>query len=140
MTAAIVVPDEASVLPSDGSGVTVYDAGFPIPPALFHGTDEAYLSASTPNPFVEWTDLDYEIGGDTGLVDRNAYVLGGITNYSDAHDFRGDHVILEPRDANGAYGDASGDDYATSYALGIAAQGYPDISREESWDSLSAGI
>lgn len=139
---SVVVPDEASTLPpvDTESGNTVYDVWSPIPPAFLHNTDEAYLSTSTPDAFVQWSELDYEIGGAPGLVDRNAYVLGGITNYSDAHDFRGDHVILTPRDAGGSYGDASGDDYSNAYALGVAAQGYPDVSREESWDYLSAGI
>jgi hypothetical protein len=135
-----VVLDEASVMPSDGSGVTVYDRGFPIPPAFFHATDESYISPAAPSEFVQWTDLDYEIGGAEGLVDRNAYVLGGIDNYSDMHDFRGDHVILTPRDAGGANGDVGGDDYAEQYAQGVAAQGYPDVTREQSWNEVSAAF
>lgn len=142
MTAALVL-DEASAAAhanEPASGNTAYSAWFPIPPALFHATDEAHLSSLTPDAYVHWDELDYLVCGQTGAVDRNAYVLGGITNYSDAHDFRGDHAII-PQRVSGAYGDVgSSGDYSTSYAQGVAAQGYPDVSREASWDSLSAGF
>ena len=135
------VHDEASALPSSGSGITIYDDHFPIGQASFHQTDEAYASWSDPSNVVRIVDIDWEYGGETGLVDRNAYVFGGIANYTDAHDFRGDHVHLQPRNAHGNYGDVgNSDDYATAYAMGVAAQGYPDFSQEESYDDISAGI
>lgn len=133
-----LVIDEASALVTDETGNTVYDAGFPIPMAYFHPTDNATESNSKPGDIVEWTDLDYEIGGSAGLVDRNAYILGGITNYTDAHDFRGDVVPVEIRGAGGSMGDVGYDDYSNQYANAIAAQGYPDTSREQSWDEVSA--
>lgn len=131
---------EGSLLPSDGSGNTVYDPGFPIPPVMFHGTDMAHPSPIAETNTVAWSDLDYEIGGDMGLVDRNAFTNNGIANYTDAHDFRGDHVPVPIRGAGGGYGDVGWDDYSNQYANAVAAQGYPDTTREESWADLSAGI
>jgi hypothetical protein len=132
---------ENSLMPSDGPGNTVYDPGFPINSASYHNTDMAIERSNPPSDFVQWSEIDYELGGNAGLVDRNAYVLGGIDNYSDAHDFRGDHVTLKPRDAGGNYGDVgNSDDASNYYSAGIAAQSYPDVTREESWDSISGGF
>lgn len=131
------VPYEASLVPSEGSGNTVYDPGFPIPAVQFHGTDMAELIEAKPSEFVQWTDLDYEIGGAPGLADRNAYSLHGIENYTDAHDFRGDHATIPLRDGHGANGDVGGDDYSDQYAQAIASDAYPDVTREESWANIS---
>lgn len=141
MATGVVVPYEASVLPNDQSGVTVYDAGFPIALPFFHNTDQAYASPVDPDAFVHWDELDYEYGGSVGAVDRNAYVLNGIDSY-DAHDFRGSIAsVIDPRNAGGAYGHAGwADDYASDYALGVAAQSYPDVTREESWAAISEGF
>lgn len=120
-------------------GVTVYDPYFPLHPAVIKGTDTAVFDGQAPGGYVEWTDLDYEIGGQAGLVNRNAFILGGL-EAPDAHDFRGDHAIVPRREISGTYGDVgSSDDFAGEYAQGIAAQGYPDISREESWSRISEG-
>lgn len=134
------VPYEASLVPSEGTGNTVYDPGFPIPAPAFHNTDMAEPIQAHPSEFTQWADLDYEIGGETGLADRNAYTLRGIENYTDAHDFRGDHAVIPLRDAHNAYGDVGWDDYSNQYANAVASDGYPDVTKEESWDSLSAGL
>lgn len=141
MATGVVVPYEASLEPNDQTGNTAYDAGFPLALPVFHNTDQAYLSPVNPDDFVHWDELDYEVDGTPGAVDRNAFVLNGIDSY-DAHDFRGSVAsVIDPRTAGGAYGHAGwADDYASDYALGIAAQGYPDVSREESWAAISEGF
>jgi hypothetical protein len=133
-------PYESSNLPSGGPGVTVYDDGFPVVGfPIAKGTDDNVDLNLPPNPYVEWTDLDYTVGGEPGAVNRNAYVVGGMPA-PDAHDFRGDHPVIPAR-VVGAYGDVGNtDDYASDYALGIAANAYPDVTMEESQDEVSAGF
>jgi len=132
-------PYEDSVLPSGAPGVTVYDAGYPVAHPVQKGTDSFLAPNVPPNAFTEWTDLDYEIGGETGAVNRNAYVINGIDSY-DAHDFR-DHVVIPRRTDYGATGDVgSADDYSVQYAQAIAANAYPDVTQQESWDEVSQGF
>lgn len=127
---------------TDAPGVTAYDAGFPVIGApLFKGTDADLVAEPTDGDYVRWVDLDYEIGGGTGAANRNAYVLNGVPVTFDAHDFRGDHAHIPAHYPYGNYGDVGNtDDYASQYAQGIAANAYPDLTTEESWDRVSAGI
>ena len=135
------VPWEASAVVNDQPGVSVYDAGFPLPTApRFKATDADVYQGVEPDSYVKWSDLDYEIGGERGAVNRNAYVDNSMY-MSDAHDFRGDHAVIPQHYPYGSYGDVgSSDDYATQYALGIASNAYPDISTTESWDEVSQGF
>lgn len=133
---------EQSVMPTADPGVTVYDAMFPLVGApTIKGTDTDLVQEPTRSPYVQWTELDYEIGGQTGEANRNAYVLGGIPVTYDAHDFRGDHAHIPAHFPYGAYGDVgqNNDDGASQYAAGIAANAYPSITTEQSWDAVSQG-
>lgn len=139
MTMPVGYPYEDSVLPSGQPGVTVYDPGYPVGQPVQKGTDTAVAFNVPPNPFTEWTDLDYEIGGEPGAVNRNAYVINGIPDY-DAHDFR-DYVVVPKRTNYGATGDVgSADDYSVQYSQAIAANAYPDVTQQESWDEVSQGF
>lgn len=132
---------EQDLQPSgDAPGITAYDDGYPVPQPITKGTDSDLGYNLTPDPVTRWVDLDYEIGGEPGAVNRNAYVLDGMPS-PDAHDFRGDHAIIPVNFPYGSYGDAgNSDDYPTSYAQGIASNAYPDISSAESWDAVSEGF
>lgn len=134
-------PYEASALISDTPGTTVYDSGFPIVSApVFKGTDTDLGSNLEPDPIVKVSELDYEIGGEPGAVNRQAVVMHGIDNMWDAHDFRGDHAAI-PRRTTGNYGDVGNtDDYTSQYAGAIAANAYPDMTTEETWDTISQGF
>lgn len=141
---------EAGTVPYEGSahfggahaGTTVYDDGFPVVGApVAKGTDAAVGYNVPPNSYVEWSELDYEVGGVPGAVNRNAYVDSGIPVLYDAHDFRGDHAVIPSHYPYGSYGDAgdSSNDPTVQYAQGIAANAYPDITSEQSWDAVSEG-
>lgn len=140
-----VVPYEADKLTNDEPGLTAYDSGFPgglFGATVFHGTDETEDGIPrSPSDIVEWVELNQDIGGGTGLVDRNSYVLHGF-DMPDMHDFRGDHPNVPLTPVYGSYGDAGygSEDYPTQYTQGIAAQDYETPSSEDSWDAVSYGI
>lgn len=139
-----VVPYEADRLTNDEPGLTIYDSGFPgglFGAPVYHATDQTEDGIPRhPSDIVEWVELDQDIGGGTGLVDRNAFVLGGF-DMPDAHDFRGDHPLVPRESVSGSYGDVGygPEDYPTQYAQGIAAQDYETPSPEDSWDAVSVG-
>jgi hypothetical protein len=135
-------PYEQSLLATPDPGNTAYDAMFPLVGApTIKGTDTDLVPEPERSPYVKWTELDYEVGGETGEANRNAYVLGGIPVTYDAHDFRGDHAHIPVHFPYGAYGDVgeNSDDHPTQYAHGIAANAYPEVTTEQSWDAISQG-
>lgn len=133
---------ESSLMTTDAPGNTVYDGDFPLVGApVIKGTDTDLVPEPTDGNYVKWSDIDYEIGGETGEANRNAYVLGGIPVTFDAHDFRGDHAHIPHHGPYGSYGDVGNtDDYGSQYAAGIAANAYPDMTTEQSWDAVSQGL
>lgn len=128
---------------SPGPGITDYDPGIPLfitEAPEFHPTESYRLSGMNgTDTYVAWSDIDYEIGGTTGAVDRNAYVSGTMGT-RDAHSFRGDHPVIPARGITGSYGDAgNSDDPAIAYAQGLAAGAWPSLTSEDSQNAMSLG-
>lgn len=128
-------------------GLTVYDGGYSgalFADPVFHPTDDTHQGVyRTPTDIVEWTEIEYDVPStnpSTGEVDRNAFILGGFEQ-PDAHDFRGDHPLIQRNGVEGSYGAAGSDtdDYVTQYAQGVGAKDWSDPTDDEQYDAMSQG-
>lgn len=128
-------------------GITVYDSGIPgqlFSDPVFHPTDDTEQGIyRTPTDVVEWNEIVYDVPStnpSTGMVDRNAYILGAF-EIPDAHDFRGDHPLIERTQVEGSYGAAGSDtdDYTIQYAQGVGAKDWSDPTDDEQYDAMSLG-
>lgn len=144
-----LVPEDASaqIEPGEPSGTStaVYnrDPMFPVGAMYVHPRDAVEMGLAQFSSLTNSETLQsLQVGGQPGLVDRNAFDIGTGFRMLDAHNFRGD-IVTVPSDVQyGANGDAggSGPDYSTQYALGLAANAYPSISDQESRALISSHI
>lgn len=123
-------------------GQSVYDAAIPtIGLPIAHMRDTDTYQGIDPTLFTQWSELDYTIGGETGEVNRNDFIINGIEPWED-FDLRGHAPHIPQRTIPGNYGDAGNptDDYSTQFAQAIAAAGDDQVTQEQMWADISTAF
>jgi hypothetical protein len=127
------VTDDVAVLTQYAYGVYPSMVG----EVLDHQRDTANGDNIYPASSQRIVDIDTLIGGETGAVNLNPFVINGIPQWED-FDLRGAAARIPKSTYGGATGDTGNtDSYSTYYARAIAAGAEATVTQEQSWAEIS---